>query len=84
MFTSRFHSVRDEQTQGNRGPELSTQPVQLYVSYLTADELVASVGRITDKLSTPGTGLSTRQRQQLLDIRQDLLRELGRRQLTLL
>lgn len=69
---------------GIGGPELSTDPRQLYVSYLTADELSASLERIDRKLFTPHEPMAKSYRKVLLDIRMDLYRELGRRQLTLL
>lgn len=63
---------------------MSTDPVQLYVSYLTTNELAASIQRITDKLSTPGGVPDERRRRLLITVRDDMHRELGRRQLTLL
>lgn len=83
MFISAFQGVKALQTLRNRGPQLSTEPCQLYVSYLTTRELVACVERIDDKLSTPGVRLTNTERELLRGIRADLLRELGRRQLSL-
>jgi len=65
-------------------PELSTDPSQLYVQYLSTDAIAAAVAKIDEDLSTRGGEFSTRQKQVHRAVRADLMRELGRRQLRIL
>lgn len=62
---------------------MSTDPVQMYVDYLSTDEVVASYHRVLDKLSTGKGVLTNKQRRLLQLLAWDLLLELDRRQGTL-
>jgi hypothetical protein len=66
------------------GLEFSTDPCQLYVSYLTADQLAASIQRIDHKLLTMPRAERRKRGELLKSIRRDLAAELGARQLTLI
>jgi hypothetical protein len=82
MWITELEGSETQHPQRRREANLSTDPCQFYVSYLTADALAAAVADIDRKLSTKPRELSTRQVQVLRGVRQDMLRELGRRQLT--
>jgi hypothetical protein len=84
MFKTRADGAREPTGRGFSVNEFSTDPRQLYVSYLTANELAASIERIDRKLLTTRHDRYHGYSRLLRDIRTDLLKELGSRQLRIL
>jgi hypothetical protein len=62
---------------------LSTHPPKLYVNYLLTSELVRAIERVEQKLCTAEVQRNLKRKQVLENVRSDLLRELGGRQLQL-
>lgn len=84
MFTTRRGRGNSVASQRFAGLEFSTDPGQLYVSYLTADQLAASIQRIDDKLLTMSQQERRKRGELLKTVRRDLSHELSNRQLTLM